>query len=54
MRLGLTDQIAGWQAVVADTWDIDGRKNTWSDRVDWDKMAGAQAELGARTTWLLG
>src|SRR5579859_6210743 len=26
----------------------------WSDRVDQDKMAGAQAERGARTTWLLG
>ena len=54
MRLGLTDQIAGWQAVVADTWYIDERRRTWSDRVDQDKMVSVEAERGARTTWRLG
>ena len=47
MRLGLRDQIAGWQAVVADTWDIDECKDTWSDRVDQVETAGAQVERAA-------
>jgi len=34
VRLGSRDQIAGWPAVVADTWDIDKCGDTWSDHVD--------------------
>ena len=34
VRLGSRDRIAGWQAVVADTWDIDKYDDAWSDRVD--------------------
>ena len=48
MRLGSRDWIAGWPAVVADTWDIDKCKDTWSDGVDRVKMADAQVERAAR------
>jgi hypothetical protein len=36
-----------WPAVVADTWDIDKCKDTWSDRVDRVKMADVQVEQAA-------
>lgn len=39
---------------VADTWHIDKREDTWSDRVDWVKMASVEVERGAQRTWRLG
>src|SRR5579859_1327451 len=47
VRLGSRDRIVGWQAVVANTWDIDKREDTWSDRVDRVKTAGVQVERAA-------
>jgi hypothetical protein len=48
------DWIAGWPAVVADTWDIDKCEDTWSDRVDRVKMADLQVERAAQKTWRPG
>ena len=41
VRLGSRDREAGRLAAVADTWNINKCKKTWSDGVDWVKTADA-------------
>ena len=54
VRLGSRDQIAGWPAVVADTWDIDKCGDTWSDHVERVKTAGVQVERAAHEDLVSG
>ena len=54
LRFGLTDQEAGWPAVVADIWDIDKCKCTceWPCWLSQDGRCASRARL--RKTWWAG